>query len=445
MTQIKTLPSLFFALFLCLTAITVSTPAYANKKYASIVVDADTGIVLHERHADKKLHPASLTKIMTLLMAFEAIEQGKMNLNTRIGVSSHAANMVPSKLGLRAGSSIKLKHAIYALVTKSANDVAVALAEHIGGSEKNFGRLMTRRANQLGMHNTVFRNASGLHDKRQVSTARDMAMLAQYVISAYPQYYRYFSTKNFSYQGKNYHNHNRLLGSYKGMDGMKTGYIQAAGFNLVASAVRNNRRIIGVVFGGRSGKTRNAHMASLLDGGFSKINKMRIAKARVPMPARKPGIAAAVEKLPQLAQAANNQIAAMGALIGEGDFDGARIKRIETGMIAMAAHTGKDIKGQDLRLLTKPATPHANTIQNVSNGWSIQLGAYKSRAATDQILMSGLQKLPPAFGHAQRVIAPLKTAEGWLFRGRLSGLSQSEALSACKYFQSCMPIAPGNQ
>lgn len=442
MMHTKTIFSIAFAFFFC--AALISTPANANKKYASIVVDADTGIVLHERYADKKLHPASLTKVMTLLMAFEAVEQGRMNMNTRIRVSRHAAGMVPSKLGLKPGSSIKLKHAIYALVTKSANDVAVAMAEHIGGSEKNFARSMTRRARKLGMNSTTFRNASGLHDKRQISSARDMAMLAQYVISAYPQYYRYFNTRNFSYAGKNYRNHNRLLNSYKGMDGMKTGYIAASGFNLIGSAVRNNRRIIGVVFGGRSGKSRNAHMASLLDNGFSKINRMRIAKARVPMPPRKPGIVTAIANMPRLAEAANNQIASMGALIGEGDFDSARIKRVQTGMMAIAAHTGKDIKGHDLRVLT--ATPPENkNIRNASNGWSIQLGAFNSRARTDQILLSGLSRLPAQYANAQRVIAPLKTNEGWLFRGRLYGFSQTEAHAACRYFDSCIAIAPQNQ
>jgi len=443
MMHTKTISFIALALFFC--AFCLSSPALANKKYASIVVDADTGIVLHERHADKKLHPASLTKVMTLLMAFEAVEQGRMNMNTRIRVSRHAASMVPSKLDLKPGSSIRLKHAIYALVTKSANDVAVALAEHIGGSEKNFARLMTKRARELGMTSTIFRNASGLHDRRQISTARDMAMLAQYVISAYPQYYRYYNTKSFSYAGKNYRNHNRLLSSYKGMDGMKTGYIAASGFNLIGSAVRNNRRIIGVVFGGRSGKTRNAHMASLLDNGFAKINRMRIAKARVPMPPRKPGIVSAMTNVPRLAQAANDQIAAMGALIGEGDFDGVRAKRVETGMIAMAAHTGKDIKGQDLRVLTgiEPASGH--NIRNVSNMWSIQLGAFNSRARTDQVLLSSLGKLPSQYTHVQRVIAPLKTSQGWLFRGRLSGFSQTEARAACRYFDSCITIAPQNQ
>ena len=172
-----------------------------------------------------------------------------MSLKERVYISKHAASMVPSKLDLPAGSSIKVRDAIYALVTKSANDVAVALAEHIAGSERNFAKKMTRRAKQLGMHSTRFVNASGLHDPRQISTARDMAKLARTVIVNYPSYYRYFSRASFSYRGKTYKNHNKLLGSYAGMDGMKTGYIKASGFNLISSAVRGNRRLIGVVFG----------------------------------------------------------------------------------------------------------------------------------------------------------------------------------------------------
>lgn len=451
---------LLFAVFMGMNA----SPAMAktNKKYASIVMDADTGLILSERYADKKLHPASLTKIMTLLMAFEAIERNKLSYSTRIRMSNHAASMVPSKIGLPPGSSIKAKDAIFALVTKSANDVAVAVAEHIGGSERNFAKLMTIKARSLGMRNTTFRNASGLHDPRQISTARDMAILAQYVINHYPKYYRYFSRKHFTYKGKTYRNHNRLMSSYAGMDGMKTGYIQASGFNLVASAVRNNRRIIGVVFGGRSGKTRNAHMASLLDKGFTRVNKIRIARARVPMPSRKPDVFTNRPMLLSNAAATttrgddvNIKLASMGHLIGEGDYDLHKIKRIETGMIAIAAHTGRALQQKPALIRASaaiaPNAAHARAIpaslsaRQSARGWSIQIGALASRAATDQLLAKGMQVLPAAYAKAAPVIAPLKTQEGWLFRGRLGGFTQSEALAACAYFRECMTIAPNNR
>lgn len=426
-----------------------------NHKYASIVMDADTGMILHQRYADKKLHPASLTKVMTLLMLFEAMEQGKVTPNTRIRISSHAASMVPSKLGLKPGSSIKAKDAIYSLVTKSANDVAVAVAEHLGRTESSFASLMTRKARHIGMRNTTFRNASGLHDPKQVSTARDMALLAQYVINHYPGYYKYYNRQSFTYQGKTYKNHNKLLGKYKGMDGMKTGYVRASGFNLIGSAVRNNRRIIGVVFGGRSGKTRNEHMADLLDRGFEKMNTIRVAHARVPLPQRKPRMLLAMNEQGSrddslIRVRANQKMGDMGALIGEGDYDLDKVRRIETGMIAIAAHTGRDIQKPRVK---SPIMQHAaisSSTQRLKsrdgNGWSVQIGAFGSRSATDDLLHQSLGRLPASsFGNVRTVIAPLKTQDGWLFRGRLGGMSKQQALAACAYFSECMPIAPGNQ
>lgn len=448
-----------FTLVFILALTCAGDSALANKRYASIVMDADTGLILSERYADKKLHPASLTKIMTLLMAFEEIEANRMDLNTRIRMSSHAASMVPSKLGLKPGSSIKTKDAIYALVTKSANDVAVAMAEHIGGSERNFAAMMTKRARALGMRNTTFRNASGLHTPRQISTARDMAMLAQYVINAYPEYYRYFSRTSFTYQGKTYGNHNKLLGTYKGVDGMKTGYVAASGFNLVASAVRNNRRIIGVVFGGRTGNSRNAHMVQLLDGGFAKIGAMRFAKAKVPLPPRKPNILVAMGHIQKYgletvehSESENIKMASMGALIGEGDYDLDKMKRIETGMIAMAAHTGRHdyIRSASIDNATQltrivPAAGHGSHTSTSSDpNWGIQIGAYASRAVTDKVLLNSMRVLPQNFGSVTRVIAPLKTNDGWVFRGRLGSMTQAQAQEACRYFEECMTVSPNN-
>ncbi len=426
-----------------------------NHKYASFVVDADTGAILHERYADKKLHPASLTKVMTLVMLFDALDQGKMDMNSRIQMSRHSASMAPSKIGLKPGESIKAKDAIMALVTKSANDIAAAVAESIGGTESNFARMMTRKAHAIGMTSTVFRNASGLHDPAQVTTARDMAIMAQYVINTYPEYYKFFSRKNFTYQGQTYRNHNGLMNSYEGMDGMKTGFIQPSGFNLVASAVRNNRRIIGVVFGGRSAHSRNDHMASLLDEGFRKIGDVRIAKAPIPLPARKPDIvtvlasaqSAAPEITPasfvptrDIAMAANERLAAMGRFLGEGDYDYDKMSRVETGMLAIAAHTGRDPKPLSVR----PTQVSLSTNTNTENGWAIQVGAFTSRAKTDAMLVDSMKSLPSHFVRANPVIAPLKTQEGWLFRGRLAGFTQAEAKQACSYFRECMAIAPEN-
>jgi len=449
--------------FLVLALIVSSfSPAQAkpNPRYASIVIDADSGLVLHQRHADKRLHPASLTKVMTLLMVFEALERGELRLKDRVRISNHAASMVPSKLGLKPGSSIRVKDAIYALVTKSANDVAVALAEHLAGSERNFATLMTRKARDLGMSRTTFMNASGLHNKRQISTARDMAKMARYVINVHPDYYRYFSRKNFTYQGRTYRNHNRLMDSYSGMDGMKTGYIGASGFNLVASAVRNNRRIIGVVFGGRSSKSRNAHMASLLDRGFDRVKNLLIAKITPPLPTRKPTIVSAVAALAAKAPAAGEDIVAntysaalqkgFGTLIGEGDFDPGLSSRIETGLMAIAAHKGE--AGYTVQKEKKPRAMPAAYSASVSAPkatgrnlpWAVQIGAFTSRAATDKAIHKALRSLPKPYSKAQPMIAPLKTADGWLFRARLSGYTKTEALSACNHLRDCLPVAPQN-
>lgn len=424
-------------------------PGYAqakrNEKYASIVMDADTGMILHQRYADELRYPASITKVMTLMLVFDALKRGKIGLKDRIRVSKYAADMVPSKLGLSAGSSIRVQDAIYALVTKSANDVAVALAEHIGGTEEIFARMMTRKARVIGMHKTVFRNASGLHDPGQVSTARDIAIMANAVIKYYPEYYRVFSTKNFTYNGKSYRNHNRLMNTYAGMDGMKTGYINASGFNLVASAVQNDRRLIGVVFGGRSSYTRNTHMAKLLDEGFSKINTVRMAAAQIPVPPRKPTTVLALQ---------NNQSQALEALwakaglydgtgsfdavFGQGDYDPSQIARIKTGLVAVSAHkihqSGGRFKGAALSTY--------QPLQKNGRTWSVQLGAFESRRKTNVLLHNTKSVLPERYAYAVPVIAPFKTQNGWLFRARLNGLSKPDAYAVCGYVSNCIPVPP---
>jgi D-alanyl-D-alanine carboxypeptidase len=210
--------------------------------------------------------------MMTLYMVFDALERGKWSLNRKLPVSARAAAQPPSKLGLRKGQTIKAKDAILALVTKSANDVAVVLAEALGGTESNFAVLMTAKARQLGMSRTTFRNASGLHDSRQVTTARDMGLLAMALLRNFPQHYTYFSTRSFAFGGTRHGNHNRLLGTYQGADGIKTGYIRASGYNLVASARRGGRRVIGVLLGGKTAAQRNRQMASLLDAGFQGLD-----------------------------------------------------------------------------------------------------------------------------------------------------------------------------
>jgi D-alanyl-D-alanine carboxypeptidase (penicillin-binding protein 5/6) len=224
-------------------------------KYAAIVVDAKTGEVLYAKHADSPRYPASITKVMTLYLAFEALAAGKIKLDDPVVISPRAAAQAPTKLGLRPGDSLTVEQAMQALATKSANDIAVALAEKLGGSESRFAALMTLRAKELGMRNTHFANASGLPDSRQISTARDIAILSRAVMRDYPQYYRVFGTRQFHFRGQAMNNHNRLLGRMPGVDGLKTGFTNASGFNLAASAVQDGRRLIAVVLGGPSRPT----------------------------------------------------------------------------------------------------------------------------------------------------------------------------------------------
>lgn len=260
-------------------------PTASAEKYASIVIDADTKEVLHSRHADASRYPASLTKVMTLYMLFDALQAGELKLDDKLTVSRNAASQRPSNLKLKAGQKISVRDAIGALVVKSANDVAVVVAERLGGSESRFAALMTTKAKQMGMTNTRFRNASGLPNSRQRSTARDLSILAERMILDHPAYYHYFQTKSFRWGERTYTSHNKLLGSVDGVDGMKTGYIRASGFNLMTSAVRDDRRIIVVMTGGRTAKSRNAHVKALVEAAFKAMDrspetKMQIAELR---------------------------------------------------------------------------------------------------------------------------------------------------------------------
>ena len=233
--------------------------------YAQIVYDVNSGKVLSAVNADAPRHPASITKVMTLFLLFEQLERGKLTLSSELDISAHAASQAPSKLGLRAGSTIEVEDAIKAIVTRSANDIAVAIGENIAGSEDEFADLMTRKARSIGMKNTLFRNASGLPDPEQITTARDLAVLGRVIQDRFPRYYRYFSTRSFAFRGQVIGNHNHLLGRVEGVDGIKTGYTRASGFNLLTSAKLDGHHIITVVLGGRSGRERDNKVVALID------------------------------------------------------------------------------------------------------------------------------------------------------------------------------------
>ena len=275
-------------------------PNFAQAKYASYVIDAETGAVLHQTNAETRNYPASLTKMMTLYMVFDALEKGSIRLDQTLNISARAARQPSSKLGLSKGDTLTYEQAILAIVTKSANDVATAIGENLGGTERKFALSMTARARSIGMDRTTFRNASGLPHRGQLSTAKDMAVLALRLLKDFPQYYQYFSTQSFSYDGTVHKNHNALLKTYKGTDGIKTGYIRASGFNLVASVERDGKRLIGVVFGGRTSGARDKHMAKLLNRSYAKLDiseSVVVSKTETPSKTAKTTKASALAKL----------------------------------------------------------------------------------------------------------------------------------------------------
>jgi D-alanyl-D-alanine carboxypeptidase len=269
LTRLGALLALALALAACSTTETLQTvqplATYTSPKYAAIVVDANDGKVLYQAASDATRYPASLTKMMTLYLLFEAMESGRVSASAQIPVSDYARSRPPTKIGFRRGESIDVDSAIRAVVIKSANDVAVAIAEYLGGTEDDFAAMMTAKARSIGMRGTVFRNASGLPDPGQVTTARDMALLGLSLRQRFPQYYSYFSVTSFAYRGRMIRGHNDLIGGVDGVDGIKTGYTRASGFNVVTSAARGGRKVVAVVMGGDSARARNANMAALID------------------------------------------------------------------------------------------------------------------------------------------------------------------------------------
>ncbi len=389
-------------------SILVAGKAFAG--YATIVVDAKTGAVLSEQNADQANYPASLTKMMTLYLVFDALERHQLTLKQPIAVSRHAATQAPSRLGLTAGQTITVEQAILALVTKSANDAAVAIGEELGGTESRFAEMMTQRARRLGMSSTTFRNASGLPNPSQVTTARDIATLGRALWRDFPQYYPYFSRDRFTYRGRVIANHNVLLRTYPGADGIKTGYIRASGYNLAASAVRNGRRIVAVVLGGRTSRERTLRMAGLLDRGFQQPmlaatgNEPALAAALPPLPLPKP------DSTPIDLAAA--QAPAVGAETDEGDA------------------------GDD-----SPADVTEN------EGWGIQVGAFTRREPAEQAAAAVISLMPDMLAGAQAQVIEVITGSATIYRARLTGLAERNAHEACRQLRvrqaACLAVRPG--
>lgn len=397
-----TRPALVAAALVAGSALFGATPAEA--RYTSIIIDAESGAVIENDGADVRNYPASLTKMMTLYLTFEALDAKRLRLDQDIPVSHHAEMQAPSKLGLPEGDTIKIENAILAVVTKSANDMAVALAEAQAGSEAAFALRMTQKAQSLGMANTSFRNASGLPNDQQMTTARDLATLGLALIQDWPQYYRYFSRTSFSYNGQTMANHNHLMSRYPGMDGIKTGFINKSGFNLAASAVRNGHRLVAVVMGGPSARARDNYMASLLDAAFR-----RVGTGGKAMPA--PVMVHNGAPEPQIADA----VAAANANASAGDQD-----------------DDQDQVGQVIKAsATVPAAP-AHSGGGAGGGWQVHLGAFKTQAAGRRALDGASRHLPAGASHVNAVLRKSGNRHHKGFRATLVGFKDEKtALTAC--------------
>ncbi|HRD45765.1 MAG TPA: SPOR domain-containing protein [Caulobacter sp.] len=405
----------------------LSLPA-TEPKYAAIIVDANTGEVLYAKRADSPRYPASITKIMTMYLVMEAMAEGRVKATDMVTVSAKAASQPPTKLGLRAGEQISVDDALKAVATRSANDMAVALAEHIGGSEQRFAALMTLRGQELGMSNTRFVNASGLPDSRQISSARDIAIMSRAVMRDYPQYYGYFSLRSFEFRGQTIRNHNRLMGEFAGMDGLKTGYINASGFNLAASAVRDGRRLIAVVLGGRSTATRDDHVEDLLLTGFEVLRRRSLGETiTVAQTMFEPVIEGPVDRAP--------------TAMGDGGQDGLRVV-LTDGPAPTQAIAVQRAMPPIANPVSTPAKK-AEAPKKPRGRYVVQAGAFKSKAQAREQLSLIRKRFASSFRDAE---ADIGGAVGGYFRVRFEGMTADAAKAACKTLkakkQACMVIAP---
>ncbi len=424
--------------FLALAA----APALAARKpvYSSIVVDANTGEVLHAIEPDTKTYPASTAKVMTLYLLFEAMAKGKLKMDTMLRVSEAAAAQAPSKLGLEAGKTISVRDAMLAVVTKSANDMAVVLAEGIAGSESAFAERMTAKARQIGMKGTRFKNASGLPDPDQVTTARDLATLGMAVLRDYPRQYQVFSTHDFSYDGHVHPNHNKLLGRYDGLDGIKTGYIRASGFNLVASAERGGRRLVAVVLGGNAPGWRDKHMAQLLDTAFKKRPTIMMASADKAKPVQTNGTPP--NGTPP-AKAAGPEIANE---IAKRPGAGAPEPVIVTDEPAPPAPVYAEEMDSDEPTVADLISDDAAEEIAASGNWGVQVGAFKLQQNAQRAAEEARKFLPASLAAAKSVVDEKAVRRAKIFQARLIGMSEGEARGLCKTMKKkkadCLAVPP---
>ncbi|RFC62393.1 D-alanyl-D-alanine carboxypeptidase [Fulvimarina endophytica] len=448
--------------------IVLSSPATANanSRYAGFVIDANNGQVLYEDQADEYRYPASLTKMMTLYLTFDALSKKRISLGDKMPVSRYAAGRPPTKVGVPAGGFLKVEEAIYALVTKSANDASVTLAEYLGGSEREFAEMMTRTAHKLGMAHTTYRNANGLPDNGQRTTARDQAKLGIALREHFPQYYKYFSTRSYDFRGTRLGNHNRVLGRMDGVDGIKTGYINASGFNLVTSIKKDGKSLVAVVMGGRSGRSRDDHMVDLLKrtlplatrrdegaliaarpntGAGLAVAALTGLPERGPVPDTRPGqllsaderIAAAyatsgalvADALPQpSSRPVRGRQALAAALVGDTGTQQLMLPTASTNALAAPVPGNRTVDptftggiGSRAALAAAPSSP-----------WVVQIAATPDQALANQMLADAKRKAGAALASAQPFTEPVGQGGQTLHRARFAGFgSKDEAWSAC--------------
>ncbi len=439
------LRTVVFSLLSLIASGLFAAPASANSKYAAYVIHADSGDVLFERYSNEYRYPASLTKMMTLYLLFEELDAGRLTLDSDLTVSAQAAGQPPSKLGVKSGDTIDVDTAIKALVVKSANDVAVVVAETISGSEWRFAQKMTEKARAIGMARTTFRNASGLPNSKQRSTARDLATLGRRLIQDFPEYYHYFSTEKFTWNGRAYLTHNAVAKTYPGAEGLKTGYTRISGFNLATSASHDGTRLVGIVLGGRSVRTRDAHMREILDDAFDSIaaNPALIASLHrtTPSPRLKPTllaqlqIAAPAPATPTIAgdEALRAEIASAAAEFNADESE-AEVDAIGT-LIAVASSVPDDLNEYERARLASLSPVDGNWGEGDTEGafpgaWNVQIGAYSTKAKAQEELEGAARD--GGFLDRARTVQPVTGAEGEaLFRARFVSLNADDAAEIC--------------
>jgi len=472
--------SIFLALAL---AAAIAAPAFAKPPFSAIAVDARSGRILFAQDPDGRRHPASLTKVMTLYLLFEEIKSGRVNLETKLVTSRYASTRAPSKLGLKPGQTIRVDDAIRSVVTLSANDVATLIAENIGGSESAFAARMTRKARELGMNGTVFVNASGLPYPRQITTARDMATLGLRIQRDFPQYYPYFRIRSFQYGRRFIRSHNRLLGRFEGTDGIKTGYIRASGYNLVTSAKRDGKRLVGVVMGGTTGRARDRYMINMLGRAFTgavKGSGVALAagrttavaaveeKTEIPVPQanpkslaeeeesnakakpvvksapQKPVVTSMARAEPKLENEPNAAAKPPGSTFTSVIVEENSVEEAEAETVG--SETPQPLPA-DLPFAVKAegdtdlnaAIPSANT-------WHIQVGAYPNKEDAQAKLVKARKAGIKLLSGKQAFTMQVQKGSATVYRARFSGFSEQSAKSACRQLTrrgiSCMMLAP---